>query len=202
MRDARNQHHAATPFGLWRQVSFSLPEKTMDLAGLKPGSASTGCLARCQVSPTLADLVVFMPVMRYPTCPVHSLPVGTASGAKTPTCSESKGSMSRCRLVKRDWDCWWNGCPSCQQCNSLLASQQLCKWEYALQPSYNACLLLPMSDNGCGSRHTKPQATPMYLTLGLFSSFEHTNAAVRLACLHHAMAITVYTIWYFLPWRL
>jgi len=58
------RQHAAETFSLWQQVRFVLPEKTMDLAGLKPGSISTGCLARCQVSPTLADLVVFMPVMR------------------------------------------------------------------------------------------------------------------------------------------
>ena len=58
------RQHAAETFSLWQQVRFVLPEKTMDLAGLKPGSISTCCLARCQVSPTLADLVVFMPVMR------------------------------------------------------------------------------------------------------------------------------------------
>ena len=59
MQGIMKQHHSVC--GSVRQ---SLPEKTMDLAGLKPGSISTGCLARCQVSPTLADLVVFMPVMR------------------------------------------------------------------------------------------------------------------------------------------
>ena len=35
----------------------------MDLTGLKPGRGSTGCLRRCQVSPSLALRVLFMPVM-------------------------------------------------------------------------------------------------------------------------------------------
>lgn len=37
------------------------PAKTMLLAGLKPGSAGTGLRWWCQVSPTRADLVSFIP---------------------------------------------------------------------------------------------------------------------------------------------
>ncbi len=43
-----------------RQPTTS-PAKTMLLAGLKPGSAGTGLRWWCQVSPTRADLVSFMP---------------------------------------------------------------------------------------------------------------------------------------------
>ena len=43
------------------------PAKTIALAGLNPGRRSTGRLLRCQVSPTRAAFVVFMPVMTYPT---------------------------------------------------------------------------------------------------------------------------------------
>lgn len=40
------------------------------------------------MSPTRAAFVVFMPVMTYPTWPVHKRPVDTGSGARTPICRE------------------------------------------------------------------------------------------------------------------
>ena len=41
------------------------------------------------MSPTRAAFVVFIPVMTYPTCPVHRRPVDTGSGARTPICSRA-----------------------------------------------------------------------------------------------------------------
>jgi hypothetical protein len=63
----------------------------------------TGCLKRCQVSPIFADLVDFIPVMRYPTCPVHRLPVGQGSGTITPTCMASRNQMSRLTHLIQVW---------------------------------------------------------------------------------------------------
>lgn len=57
----------------------------MDLTALKPGRGSTGCFSRCQVSPSLALRVLFMPVMTYPTCPVRSCCVAAGSGVSSPT---------------------------------------------------------------------------------------------------------------------
>ena len=77
------------------------PAKTIDLAGRKPGSGSTGRFMRCSVSPTRAALVVLMPRMTYPTCPVCSCPVGVGSGARTPTCRVTWGSQRQARPVSQ-----------------------------------------------------------------------------------------------------
>ena len=77
-----------------RSASYSLastgyrPANTEGLISLKPGSGSLAAGETwVMVSPTLACLSSFMPVMMKPTCPAESVSRGDERGVKTPSWS-------------------------------------------------------------------------------------------------------------------
>ena len=59
------------------------------------------------MSPTCAAFVVFMPVMTYPTWPVHRRPVDTGSGARTPICSRAAVLSATLRRHFCLWEDLW-----------------------------------------------------------------------------------------------